>query len=87
MGSWLDNQLKKYGVTTRAVPLGQQKIDDRVLEYPPVILGRIGNDPSKKTVLVYGHYDVQPVSRDVVICFQPLSLVLVDDNCTFRQLH
>jgi hypothetical protein len=28
------------------------------LELPPIILGRYGSDPSKKTVLVYGHYDV-----------------------------
>ncbi len=26
----------------------------------PIVTARIGNDPSKKTVLVYGHYDVQP---------------------------
>jgi len=28
------------------------------LELPPIILARYGSDPSKKTVLVYGHYDV-----------------------------
>jgi Cys-Gly metallodipeptidase DUG1 len=28
------------------------------LELPPIILGRYGSDPKKKTVLVYGHYDV-----------------------------
>jgi acetylornithine deacetylase/succinyl-diaminopimelate desuccinylase-like protein len=26
----------------------------------PMVLGRRGNDPSKPTVLLYGHYDVQP---------------------------
>lgn len=28
------------------------------LELPPILLGRYGSDPKKKTVLVYGHYDV-----------------------------
>lgn len=27
----------------------------------PVITGSLGDDPSKKTVLIYAHYDVQPV--------------------------
>jgi len=31
------------------------------LELPPIILARYGSDPKKKTVLVYGHYDVYEV--------------------------
>jgi acetylornithine deacetylase/succinyl-diaminopimelate desuccinylase-like protein len=27
----------------------------------PIVLGKTPHDPSKKTVLIYGHYDVQPV--------------------------
>lgn len=27
---------------------------------PPVLLATFGNDPSKRTVCVYGHLDVQP---------------------------
>jgi Cys-Gly metallodipeptidase DUG1 len=37
-------------------------MDGQELELPPAILGRIGHDKNKKTVLVYGHFDVQPVS-------------------------
>eukprot|EP00122_Pirum_gemmata_P009676 Pgem_evm1s8931 len=29
----------------------------------PVVCAKIGNDPNKKTVLMYGHYDVQPASE------------------------
>ena len=34
------------------------------LKLPPIVLGRFGNDASKKTVLVYGHYDVQPALKE-----------------------
>jgi Cys-Gly metallodipeptidase DUG1 len=60
MASFLDSQLKSYGVETKLVELGQQIIEGQRLELPPAILGRIGTDSSKKTVLIYGHFDVQP---------------------------
>ena len=62
MSAWLDGQLKELGVTTKLVDLGKHVMDGEELPLPPAILGRIGDDPKKKTVLVYGHYDVQPVS-------------------------
>lgn len=36
--------------------------DGKKIKLPPVILGSIGNDPSKKTVCIYGHLDVQPAA-------------------------
>jgi len=33
----------------------------KTLKLPRILLGTYGNDPNKKTILVYGHYDVQPV--------------------------
>lgn len=30
---------------------------------PPILLGHLGADPKKKTVLVYGHLDVQPALK------------------------
>jgi Cys-Gly metallodipeptidase DUG1 len=62
MAEWLKVQLKQLGVDTKQVDLGKHNLDGQELLLPPVILGRIGNDPSKKTVLIYGHFDVQPVS-------------------------
>lgn len=62
MSAWLDGQLQRVGVTTKLVDLGKHVMDGQELPLPPAILGRIGNDPNKKTILVYGHYDVQPVS-------------------------
>lgn len=61
MSEWLDGQLNNLGVTTKRVDLGKHVMDGQELPLPPAILGRIGDDPKKKTVLVYGHYDVQPV--------------------------
>ncbi|KAI8989637.1 CNDP dipeptidase [Trametes punicea] len=63
MASWLDEQLKSVGVTTKLADLGTHFLDGQELAVPPVVLGRIGDDPQKKTVLVYGHYDVQPAEK------------------------
>lgn len=62
MGYWLEEQLKALGVATTRRDLGQQTLQGQRLDLPPAILGRLGDDPKKKTVLIYGHYDVQPVS-------------------------
>jgi Cys-Gly metallodipeptidase DUG1 len=62
MALFLNNQLKSYGVETKLVELGEQTLEGKQLKLPPAILGQIGSDPKKKTVLIYGHFDVQPVS-------------------------
>lgn len=41
---------------------GKQTLDGQEIDLPPALLGKYGNDKSKKTVLLYAHYDVQPVS-------------------------
>jgi len=48
----------------RLADLGIQTLEDGTqLPLPPVLLGRIGDDPQKKTVLIYGHLDVQPAKK------------------------
>lgn len=61
MGTFLEATLKQYGVETRTVDLGTHVMDGATLPLPPALLGRIGADAAKKTVLIYGHFDVQPV--------------------------
>lgn len=62
MAAFLNTQLKSYGVETKLVELGDQELEGQTLKLPPAILGKIGSDTNKKTVLIYGHFDVQPVS-------------------------
>ena len=53
--------MERLGGTTRLCDLGMQKMEDgSELELPPVLIGQIGTDKNKKTVLIYGHLDVQP---------------------------
>ena len=46
------------------IDIGTQKMHDGVTRpLPPVILGKLGEDPKKKTLLIYGHMDVQPALK------------------------
>lgn len=45
---------------------------------PPIILGRLGSDPGKKTVCIYGHLDVQPANIDDGWDTEPFELVEKD---------
>lgn len=52
MRGWLKQKLEEQGVTV-SIPNDNP---------PYVLLGQIGTHSQKKTVLVYSHYDVMPVS-------------------------
>ena len=78
MGNFLEDELKKYGVDTKRVDLGTQTVEGVQLALPPLVLGRIGDDPSKKTLLIYGHFDVQPVrDKDHGYCPMLISGVII----------
>lgn len=59
MGQWLYTALTSRGIEATLNPLGKHTMGGQELELPPVITAQYGNDPAKKTILVYGHYDVQ----------------------------
>lgn len=51
------------GATVELAEIGEQKLEDGTkLKLPPLVFGQLGNDPNKKTVLIYGHLDVQPAA-------------------------
>ena len=66
MAKFMDDQLQALGVQTRSEDLGTETLDGHEIKLPPLILGKIGEDPKKKTILIYGHFDVQPVSAVIV---------------------
>ncbi|SCV72243.1 BQ2448_4937 [Microbotryum intermedium] len=63
MGKWLQDELVKLGVEVESVPLGPQTLEGQEVQLPPVLLGKYGSDPKKRTILIYGHYDVQPALK------------------------
>ena len=61
MVGWTKTFLESLGVKVELAELGEQTLSEQTkLKLPDVILGTYGNDKAKKTVLIYGHLDVQP---------------------------
>ncbi|CAG8623810.1 9488_t:CDS:10 [Paraglomus occultum] len=60
MGEYLGKLCDSLGISYEARDVGTHEMDGKTLQLPPIILGTYGNDPNKPTILVYGHYDVQP---------------------------
>jgi len=78
MASSLETQLKQYGVETQTVELGTHIMEGQGLKLPPLVLGKIGDDESKKTILIYGHFDVQPAHMSDGWSFPPFQLTIDD---------
>jgi Cys-Gly metallodipeptidase DUG1 len=73
MGDFLASELKEVGAQVEKRYLGKQPHKEH-LDLPPVIVARYGNDSSKRTILVYGHYDVQPARKDDGWATEPFEL-------------
>lgn len=82
MGEWLAGELKALGAEVELRPLGIQP-GKKDLELPPVVLARYGNDKSKRTILVYGHYDVQPAEKGDGWATEPFELTVDDTGRMF----
>ncbi|XP_069476849.1 cytosolic non-specific dipeptidase-like [Ambystoma mexicanum] len=58
-------EVERLGGSCELVDIGKQKLPDgSEIALPPILLGRLGSDPGKKTVCVYGHLDVQPAALE-----------------------
>ncbi|KAI7917474.1 cytosolic non-specific dipeptidase [Pyricularia oryzae] len=82
MAHFLVDELKKLGAHVETRELGKQP-DNPSLDLPPVVLGRYGNDPNKRTILVYGHYDVQPAELSDGWATEPFDLTVGEDGRMF----
>lgn len=60
MASWVKKELTSVGATVEFRDIGIQKLGDKEIQLPPIVLARVGEDPAKKTILIYAHMDVQP---------------------------
>lgn len=65
MSEFLVAELKALGASVETRDLGKQDWHGTELDLPPIVLATVGTNPEKKTILVYGHYDVQPVSNSL----------------------
>lgn len=82
MGEWLGSELKSLGAEVEFRPLGKQPHKEH-LDLPPVVLARYGNDKNKRTILVYGHYDVQPAEKSDGWATEPFDLTVDDKGRMF----
>ncbi|GMG28681.1 unnamed protein product [Ambrosiozyma monospora] len=83
MAHFLKQELTNLGAQDiQLKPLGKQPppVSTEGLELPPIVLARFGSDPAKKTVLVYGHYDVQPALLEDGWHSDPFTLVEKDSK-------
>ncbi|KIH57899.1 hypothetical protein ANCDUO_11906, partial [Ancylostoma duodenale] len=65
MVMWTKKKLESVGATVQVIENGKQKLQNgKTIDLPPILFGVLGNDPNKKTVLVYGHLDVQPAAKE-----------------------
>ncbi|KAL7266613.1 hypothetical protein RUND412_010835, partial [Rhizina undulata] len=64
MAEFLEKELTTLGASVELRELGNQSKKDN-LKLPPIVLARYphDHDPKKKSILVYGHYDVQPADK------------------------
>ncbi|XP_046413726.1 cytosolic non-specific dipeptidase isoform X1 [Neodiprion fabricii] len=81
MMEWAEKKLKELGSTTELVDIGKQTLPDgKQIPLPPILLGDLGSDPKKKTVLLYGHLDVQPALVEDGWDTEPFELVEKDEK-------
>lgn len=78
MAGFLVNELTNLGfedIQLKDLGIQPPPVADPSLQLPPVVLARYGKDPSKKNVLIYGHYDVQPALLEDGWNTEPFKLV------------
>lgn len=75
MINWTKDEIEKLGGETT---MYTNPCSTPERELPPILLGEFAIDPSKKTVCVYGHLDVQPAKKEDGWNTDPFELVEID---------
>ena len=75
MSEFLVSELQGLGAHVESRPLGPQPGKTH-LQLPPVIIARYGDSSTKRTILVYGHYDVQPARKEDGWASEPFTLTV-----------
>ena len=82
MADFLASELESVGAEVEKRPLGKQPHKEH-LQLPPVVVARYGRDPKKRTILVYGHYDVQPAQKEDGWATEPFELAVDEQGRMF----
>jgi nonspecific dipeptidase len=82
------DRLKELGFQLELRKIGTKPLNgaDEVA-LPPVILGTRGNDPQKKTILIYGHLDVKPAEKVSYMSFQKPIFISYIYICVYSYVH
>uniref|UniRef100_A0A672M507 Cytosolic non-specific dipeptidase-like n=1 Tax=Sinocyclocheilus grahami TaxID=75366 RepID=A0A672M507_SINGR len=74
-------KLRLVGGSVEMVDVGMQALPNgSSIALPKVVTARFGEDPSKRTVCVYGHVDVQPAKKEDGWATDPYELTDIDGN-------
>ena len=65
------SKLKELGAETKIVP-------NAITGKNPLLFGKLGSDPGKKTILFYSHYDVQPALKEDGWDTEPFTVIEKD---------
>ena len=81
---WLGSKLKDRGASIEYCEIGTQVMPDgSKIKLPHVLLAEFGKDPAKKTLLAYGHLDVQPAAKSDGWDYDPWVLTRSKDGQKF----
>eukprot|EP01120_Amphizonella_sp_Union-15-10_P007134 TRINITY_DN2374_c0_g1_i1.p1 TRINITY_DN2374_c0_g1~~TRINITY_DN2374_c0_g1_i1.p1 ORF type:complete len:474 (-),score=111.41 TRINITY_DN2374_c0_g1_i1:39-1460(-) len=80
MAQFLEKWVKDLGGEVSMVDVGNIKDGETTYKLPPIVEATFGKDPKKKTVCVYGHYDVQPAELSDGWLTDPWKLIEKDEK-------
>ncbi|VDM43046.1 unnamed protein product [Toxocara canis] len=81
MVEFAKKELEKLGAKVEKHMPGKQVLPDGThLDLPPILFATLGEDKSKKTVLIYGHLDVQPARKEDGWNSEPFKLTEKDNK-------